>query len=109
GPRFPGSEFVSAAFGVAVFVIGGRVFLTGAIGEIRARKPGMMTLISLALVVAFGYSLAVLLGFPGMDFWWELATLVTIMLLGHWIEMRAISSAGDALGELAKLLPDEAE
>jgi Cu2+-exporting ATPase len=109
GPRFPGSEYVSAAFGVAVFVIGGRVFLTGAIGELRARTPGMMTLISLALVVAFGYSLAVLLGFPGMDFWWELATLVTIMLLGHWIEMRAISGARDALGELAKLLPDEAE
>jgi Cu2+-exporting ATPase len=109
GPRFPGSEYVSAAFGIAVFVIGGRVFLTGAIGELRARTPGMMTLISLALVVAFGYSLAVLLGFPGMDFWWELATLVTIMLLGHWIEMRAISGARDALGELAKLLPDEAE
>jgi P-type Cu2+ transporter len=109
GPRFPGSEYVSAAFGVAVFLIGGRVFLTGAIGELRSRTPGMMTLISLALLVAFGYSLAVLLGFPGMDFWWELATLVTIMLLGHWIEMRAISGARDALGELAKLLPDEAE
>jgi Cu2+-exporting ATPase len=109
GPRFPGSEFVSAAFGTAVFAIGGRVFLTGAFGELRARTPGMMTLISLALLVAFGYSLAVLLGFPGMDFWWELATLVTIMLLGHWIEMRAISGARDALGELAKLLPDEAE
>jgi Cu2+-exporting ATPase len=109
GPRFPGSEFVSAAFGTAVFVIGGRVFLTGAFAELRARTPGMMTLIALALLVAFGYSLAVLLGFPGMDFWWELATLVTIMLLGHWIEMRAISGARDALGELAKLLPDEAE
>jgi P-type Cu2+ transporter len=109
GPRFPGSAYVSAAFGVAVFVIGGRVFLQGAIGELRARQPGMMTLISLALLVAFGYSVAVLFGFPGMDFWWELATLVTIMLLGHWIEMRAISGARDALGELAKLLPDEAE
>jgi Cu2+-exporting ATPase len=109
GPRFPGSEYVSAAFGTAVFVIGGRVFLTGAFGELRARTPGMMTLIALALLVAFGYSVAVLFGFPGMDFWWELATLVTIMLLGHWIEMRAISGARDALGELAKLLPDEAE
>lgn len=109
GPRFPGSEYVSAAFGAAVFAIGGRVFLTGAWGELRARTPGMMTLISLALLVAFGYSVAVLFGFPGMDFWWELATLVTIMLLGHWIEMRAISGARDALGELAKLLPDEAE
>ena len=109
GPRFPGSEYVSAAFGTAVFVIGGRVFLSGAFAELRARTPGMMTLISLALLVAFGYSVAVLFGFPGMDFWWELATLVTIMLLGHWIEMRAISGARDALGELAKLLPDEAE
>jgi Cu2+-exporting ATPase len=109
GPRFPGSEYISAAFGTAVFLIGGRVFLSGAVGELRVRTPGMMTLISLALLVAFGYSLAVLLGFPGMDFWWELATLVTIMLLGHWIEMRAISGARDALGELAKLLPDEAE
>jgi Cu2+-exporting ATPase len=109
GPRFPGSEYVSAAFGAAVFAIGGRVFLTGAWGELRARTPGMMTLISLALLVAFGYSVAVLFGFPGMDFWWELATLVTIMLLGHWIEMRAISGARDALGELARLLPDEAE
>ncbi|WP_395640612.1 heavy metal translocating P-type ATPase [Pseudolysinimonas sp.] len=109
GPRFPGSEYISAAFGTAVFVLGGRVFLAGGWSELRARTPGMMTLISLALLVAFGYSLAVLLGFPGMDFWWELATLVTIMLLGHWIEMRAISGARDALGELAKLLPDEAE
>jgi Cu2+-exporting ATPase len=109
GPRFPGSDYVSAGFGAAVFLIGGRVFLTGAWGELRSRAPGMMTLISLALLVAFGYSVAVLLGFPGMDFWWELATLVTIMLLGHWIEMRAISGARDALGELAKLLPDEAE
>ena len=109
GPRFPGSEYVSAGFGVLTFAIGGRVFLQGAVGELRARQPGMMTLISLALLVAFGYSLAVTLGFPGMDFWWELATLVTIMLLGHWIEMRAITGARDALGELAKLLPDEAE
>ncbi|MEO5535921.1 MAG: copper-translocating P-type ATPase [Pseudolysinimonas sp.] len=109
GPRFPGSQYVAAGFGVAVFLIGGRVFLSGAVSELRGRLPGMMTLISLALLVAFGYSLAVLLGFPGMDFWWELATLVTIMLLGHWIEMRAIMSASDALGELAHLLPDEAE
>jgi len=108
-PLFPGSQYVSAAFGAAVFVVGGRVFLQGAVGELRSKSPGMMTLISLALLVAFGYSVAVLLGFPGMDFWWELATLTTIMLLGHWIEMRAIAGARDALGELAKLLPDEAE
>jgi Cu2+-exporting ATPase len=109
GPRFPGSPFIPAVFGVLIFLIGGRVFLSGAVGELRAKSPGMMTLISLALIVAFGYSLAVTLGLPGMDFWWELATLTTIMLLGHWIEMSAVMGAQNALGELAKLLPDEAE
>ena len=109
GPRFPGSQFIPAAFGILIFLIGGRVFLTGAVTELRAKSPGMMTLISLALVVAFGYSLAVTLGLEGMDFWWELATLTTIMLLGHWIEMSAVMGAQNALGELAKLLPDEAE
>jgi len=109
GPRFPGSQFIPAAFGVAIFVYGGWVFLTGAVGELRKRQPGMMTLISLAIVVAFGYSLAVTFGLPGMDFWWELATLITIMLLGHWIEMSAVMGAQNALGELARLIPDEAE
>ena len=69
----------------------------------------MMTLISLAIVVAFGYSAAVTLGLDGMDFWWELATLITIMLLGHWLEMSAVMGAQNALGELAALIPDEAE
>jgi Cu2+-exporting ATPase len=109
GPRFPGSQFIPAVFGIAIFFYGGLVFLRGAISELRGRKPGMMTLISLAIVVALGYSVAVTLGLKGMDFWWELATLITIMLLGHWIEMSAIMGAQDALGELAKLLPDEAE
>jgi Cu2+-exporting ATPase len=109
GPRFPGSQWIPAAFGTAIFLLGGRVFLSGGIAELRARQPGMMTLISLAILVAFGYSLAVTLGISGMDFWWELATLITIMLLGHWIEMTAVMGASDALGELAKLLPDEAE
>jgi len=109
GPRFPGSQFIPAAFGVAIFFYGGLVFLQGARGELRNRRPGMMTLISLAIVVAFGYSLAVTFGLPGMDFWWELATLILIMLLGHWIEMSAVMGAQDALGQLAKLLPDEAE
>ena len=109
GPRFPGSQWIPAAFGTAIFLLGGRVFLGGAWGELRARKPGMMTLISLAILVAFGYSLAVTVGLHGMDFWWELATLITIMLLGHWIEMKAVMGASDALGELAKLLPDDAE
>lgn len=109
GPRFPGSQYIPAVFGLAIFVYGGWVFITGAIHELRMRQPGMMTLISLAIVVALGYSLAVTLGLPGMDFWWELATLITIMLLGHWIEMSAVMGAQDALGELAKLIPDEAE
>jgi Cu2+-exporting ATPase len=109
GPRFPGSEFIPAIFGVVLFFYGGLVFLRGGRDELRSRQPGMMTLISLAIVVALGYSLAVTLGLDGMDFWWELATLITIMLLGHWIEMSAVMGAQNALGELAKLLPDEAE
>ncbi|MCA9298659.1 MAG: heavy metal translocating P-type ATPase, partial [Phycisphaerales bacterium] len=107
-PVFPGSDYVSAVFGTLVFVYGGWVFIQGAIREIRDRLPGMMTLISLAISVAFSYSAAVTLGWRGMPLWWELATLVTIMLLGHWIEMRSISQAQGALKELAKLLPDTA-
>jgi Cu2+-exporting ATPase len=109
GPRFPGSEWIPAVFGLAIFIYGGRIFLAGGWSELRARKPGMMLLISLAIVVAFGYSAAVTLGLKGMDFWWELATLTTIMLLGHWIEMAAVMRTGDALGELATLIPDVAE
>lgn len=107
-PVFPGSDHVSAMFGTLVFVYGGWVFIQGAIREIRERLPGMMTLISLAISVAFIYSAAVTLGWRGMPLWWELATLVTVMLLGHWIEMRSISQAHGALQELAKLLPDTA-
>jgi P-type Cu2+ transporter len=102
------SRWVPALFGTLVFAYGGLVFIKGAIGELRDRLPGMMTLISLAITVAFVFSLAVILGFPGSDLWWELATLVTIMVLGHWIEMRSISQAQGALKELAKLLPDTA-
>ena len=109
GPRFPGSIWIPAIFGLAIFVYGGRVFLIEGWGELRRRQPGMMLLISLAIVVAFGYSAAVTLGLHGMDFWWELATLITIMLLGHWIEMAAVMRAGDALGELATLIPDVAD
>ena len=109
GPRFPGSQYIPAAFGLVLFFYGGLVFLRGAVSELRSRQPGMMTLISLAIVVAFGYSAAVTLGLKGMDFWWELSTLITIMLLGHWIEMSAVMGAQNALGELAKLIPDEAE
>ncbi len=109
GPRFAGSQYIPAIFGVAVFVYGGLVFVRGAFAELRTRRPGMMTLIALAIVVALGYSLAVTFGLHGMDFWWELATLITIMLLGHWIEMSAVMGAQNALGELATLLPDTAE
>src|SRR5262249_50259098 len=80
----------------------------GVIGELADRRPGMMTLIALAISVAFVFSLAVSFGFRGSDLWWELATLVTIMVLGHWIEMRSIAQAQGALDELAKLLPDTA-
>ena len=107
-PAVPGARFIPAVFGTVVFLYGGWVFLQGARRELAARLPGMMTLISLAISVAFVYSLAVALGFPGHALWWELATLVTIMLLGHWIEMRSISQAQGALKELAKLLPDTA-
>lgn len=107
-PEFPGSEYIPAVFGTIVFVYGGMPFLKGAVNELRDRLPGMMTLISLAITVAFAFSLAVTLGVPGGDLWWELATLVTIMLLGHWIEMRSIAQAQGALKELAKLLPDRA-
>jgi P-type Cu2+ transporter len=107
-PRFPGAEFMTPVFGTIVFFYGGWVFIEGAFRELRARLPGMMTLISLAISVAFLYSLAVTLGPKGHPLWWELATLVSIMLLGHWIEMRSISQAEGALKELAKLLPDVA-
>jgi P-type Cu2+ transporter len=102
------SRFVPALFGSLVFAYGGWVFVKGARDELADRRPGMMTLITLAISVAFAWSLAVTAGFPGMDLWWELATLVTIMVLGHWIEMRSIAQAQGALQELAKLLPDTA-
>lgn len=108
-PTFWGSEWIPAVFGIIIFFYGGLVFLRSAKAELKARQPGMMTLISLAISVAFVYSLAVTLGLEGMDFWWELATLVTIMLLGHWLEMASVMNAQGALKELAKLLPDEAE
>lgn len=108
-PSFPGSTWIPAILGTIIFFYGGLVFLKSAKAELAARQPGMMTLISLAITVAFGYSIAVSFGLEGMDFWWELATLVTIMLLGHWLEMASVQNAQGALKELAKLLPDEAE
>jgi Cu2+-exporting ATPase len=107
-PAFAGARWIPAVFGTAVFLYGGTPFLRGAVQEIRDRLPGMMTLIALAISVAFVFSAIVALGYPGMPLWEELATLVTIMLLGHWIEMRSISQAQGALKELAKLLPNDA-
>jgi len=108
-PSFPGSKFIPAILGTVVFVYGGLVFIQGARGELADRKPGMMTLISLAIVVAFGTSLAATFGLFEIDVWWELGSLITIMVLGHWLEMRAISQARGALNALAALLPDTAE
>src|SRR5215204_2719702 len=105
-PAVPGARWIAPVLGTAVFLYGGWVFIQGAWRELSARLPGMMTLIALAISVAFVFSAAVTLGYPGMPLWEELATLVTIMLLGHWIEMRSISQAHGALGELAKLLPN---
>jgi len=107
-PAFLGSSYIPLIFGLAVFIYGGRVFLVGAVHELRDRLPGMMTLISLAILVALIYSLMVTFGFPGMALWWEVATLITIMLLGHWMEMRSIEQASGALDELARLLPGTA-
>ncbi len=108
-PALPGSQWIPAAFGTIVFLYGGGLFAKGAWREVRDRLPGMMTLITLAITVAAVFSLAVTLGYPGMPLWEELATLVTIMLLGHWIEMRSIDRAQGAVAELAKLLPATAE
>ncbi len=107
-PAFPGSSLVAPVLGAAVFLYGGRAFLVGAWRELAILRPGMMTLVALAISVAFAFSAAVTLGRPGMPLWDELATLVTVMLLGHWIEMRSIGRARGALEELARLLPSTA-
>jgi Cu2+-exporting ATPase len=108
-PAFPGSEWIGPLFAVIVFFYGGWPFIQMAVPEVRNRKPGMMTLISLAISVAFVYSVAALF-LPGtVDFFWELVTLIDIMLLGHWLEMRSVRQASGALTELARLMPDMAE
>ena len=108
-PAFPYSFLIPPFFSTFVFFYGGLVFLRSAWGELKSRLPGMMTLISLAITVAYSYSIATLFLPLGESLFWELTTLITIMLLGHWIEMRAVSAASGALKELAKLLPDTAE
>jgi Cu2+-exporting ATPase len=108
-PAFPGEPYAAAILGTVIFFYGGLVFLRGAQGELADGKPGMMTLISLAIIVAFVTSWAGTLGLFDVEIWWELATLITIMLLGHWLEMRSIAQAQGALSALAALLPDTAE
>ncbi len=108
-PSFPGSKFIPAILGTVVFLYGGLVFIRGAWRELADHQPGMMTLISLAITVAFATSLAATFGLFEVEVWWELASLITIMVLGHWLEMRAISQARGALDALAALLPDTAE
>lgn len=105
----PGAAWIVPILGSAVFLWGGWPFLEGALREVRHRQPGMMLLISTAITVAYAASMATSLGWFDLDFWWELAALVTIMLLGHWQEMRAIGQARGALAALAELIPDDAE
>ncbi len=105
---FPGRDALQAALASLIFFYGGWPFLEGFVAELRQRQPGMMTLISLAISVAWAYSTLVVLGLPGEGFYWELATLIDVMLLGHWIEMRSVLGASRALEELVRLMPAEA-
>ena len=108
-PDFPGSKWIGPVFAFVIFIYGGIPFLRMAVPEVQNRRPGMMLLISLAITVAFVYSVFALFVNPTGGFFWEMATLIDIMLLGHWIEMRSVRQASGALNELAKLLPDTAE
>ena len=105
---FTGDRYVQLGFATAIFFCGGWPFLKGLVEELSGRDPGMMTLVSMAIGVAYGYSVAVVAGLDGGTFFWELATLVDVMLLGHWLEMRAVMGASSALESLAKLMPSEA-
>jgi Cu2+-exporting ATPase len=105
---FPGDQYVELAFATAVYVYGGWPFLVGFVAELKQKLPGMMTLVALAISVAYVYSAAVVLGLPGTVFFWETASLIDIMLLGHWIEMRSVLGASRALEQLVQLLPAEA-
>ena len=106
---FPGSQWIAPVLGTVIYFYGGKPFLTGGIAEARSRRPGMMLLIALAITVAFVSSVVSLTSVLDLEFWWELASLIVIMLLGHWQEMKAIGQAQGALAALAELLPDEAE
>jgi len=106
--EFAGRDYMTAAISTVIFFYGGWPFLTGLVDELQDRNPGMMTLIALAIVVAWSYSTATVLGVEGKPFFWELATLIVVMLLGHWIEMRSVASASRSLELLAKMMPAEA-
>ena len=106
---FPGMDWVGPVLGTVVYLWGGKPFLAGGLQEAKARKPGMMLLISMAITVAYVASMATSLDLFDLDFWWELGALISIMLLGHWQEMKALGQAQDALAALAALLPDEAD
>lgn len=106
--EFTGSKYVLGGLGLAIYLYGGWPFLKGMKREVQDRYPGMMTLIAVAITVAWAYSFAITLGMEGVDFYWELATLVVIMLLGHWMEMKSILGASRALEELMELMPDTA-
>ena len=106
--RFPGDLYVLFGLSSAVFWYGGWPFLKGFLEELKSRRPGMMTLISVAIATAYFYSSAVVFGLTGKMFFWELASLIDIMLLGHWIEMKSVMGASRALEELAKLMPSDA-
>ncbi len=108
-PAFPGSEFVPLVFSTILFFYSGTVFIRSAIAELKNRQPGMMTLISEAILIGYVYSLDSVVSGRNADFFWELSTLITIMIFGHWMEMRSVANATGALNELAKLLPDQAE
>ncbi|TWI77681.1 Cu2+-exporting ATPase [Lacibacter cauensis] len=105
---FPGSKYILLVLSSVVFFYGGWPFLKGLVGEMRAKNPGMMTLVAFAISVAYIYSVATVFGLKGMDFFWELATLILIMLLGHWIEMRSVAGASRELELLVQLMPDDA-
>lgn len=105
---FPGSNYIQLALSTVVFVYGGWPFLQGLVTEVKSKTLGMMTLVAVAITVAYVYSVAIVLGLEGMDFFWELATLILIMLLGHWIEMKSIMSASKELELLVQLMPSEA-
>lgn len=106
--RFENDQYIIFALATFVFFYGGWPFITGGISELKDKNPGMMTLIGLAITIAYGYSALVVFGWEGNDLFWELATLVDIMLLGHWIEMRSVMGASNALEQLVKLMPNEA-